>query len=45
VEKGAEFNLPFIKQPRFNGLRFWFVLQGKRAIAPKRGIDNLLATL
>ena len=45
VEKEEEFNLPFFKQPRFNGLRFRFLLQGKSAIALKTGIDNLGATL
>ena len=45
VEKGKELNLPFFEQPRFNVLRFRFLLQGKSAIALKTGIDNRQATL
>jgi hypothetical protein len=45
VEKGKTINLPFIKQQRFNGLRFQFLMRCNRLIAPKKGIDNLQATL
>jgi hypothetical protein len=41
VENWKEFNLPFIKERRFNGLRFWNLSHRSRLIAPKKGIDNL----
>jgi hypothetical protein len=41
VENWKELNLPFIKERRFNGLRFWILMERSRAIAPKKGIDNL----
>ncbi len=44
VEKWGELNLPFIKQPRFNGLRFRILIYRSRPIALKTGIDNLRAT-
>jgi hypothetical protein len=45
VEKWKEFNLPFIKQQVFNGLRFWILIHRNRPIALKTGIDSLRATL
>jgi hypothetical protein len=45
VEKWKTINLAFIKQQRFNGLRFRFLIRRKRLIAPKKGIDNLQANL
>jgi hypothetical protein len=45
VEKREEFNLPFIKQQRFNGLRFGVLIPRSRSIAPKKGIDNFPANL
>jgi hypothetical protein len=45
VEKWKTINLPFIKQQRFNGLRFWFLVRRNWPIALKKGIDNLQATL
>ena len=43
VQKREEFNLPFIKQLRFNGLRFRVLIYRSRAIAPKWGVDNFPA--
>jgi hypothetical protein len=45
VEKWKTINLPSIKQQRFNGLRFRFSMRRNWSIAPKKGIDNLQATL
>jgi hypothetical protein len=45
VEKWKTINLAFIKQLRFNELRFRFFLRPNRPIAPKKGIDNLQANL
>jgi len=45
VEKWKTINLPFIKQQRFNELRFRFLILRNRRIAPKKGIDNLQANL
>jgi hypothetical protein len=41
VENWKEFNLAFIKERRFNGLRFWILIRRSSSIAPKKGIDNL----
>lgn len=40
VEKWKEFNLPFIKQQRFNGLRFRLLIHRNRPIALKTGVDQ-----
>jgi hypothetical protein len=45
VEKWKTINLPFIKQQQFNGLRFRFLIRRNLRIAPKKGIDNLQASL
>jgi hypothetical protein len=39
VEKIERINLPFIKEQRINGLRFWILIHRSRPFAPKRGID------
>ncbi len=38
VQKWGKINLPFIKQRRFNGLRYWVLIHRWRPIAPKRGM-------
>jgi hypothetical protein len=45
VEKWKRTIPPFIKRRRFNGLRFQFLMLRNHPIAPKKGIDNLQATL
>jgi hypothetical protein len=44
-ENGKEFNLPFVKRQRFNGLRLRFLIHRNRSLALKTGVDNLRATL
>jgi hypothetical protein len=41
VENWKEFDLPFIKERRFKGLRFWNLSHRSGPFAPKKGIDNL----
>jgi len=45
VGKRREFNLPFVKRQRCNGLRLRFLIHRNRSLALKTGVDNLRATL
>ena len=45
VGKWKEFDLPFIKRQRFNGLCFRVLIYRNRPIALKTGVDNPRATL
>jgi hypothetical protein len=45
VQKWKEFNLPSIKQQRFNGLNLRFLIEPNLPIALKMGVDNLRANL